>query len=66
MKDQSEFFRCKALTEHTICDLIKALAEEFGRSIEVNVNVEVRSNPDIGGIYSSSHALEPQITTKVK
>lgn len=66
MTEQSEFFRRKALTECAICEMVKGLAEEFGRSIEISVSVNIESVRDMAGLRMSSNVSEPQITTKVK
>lgn len=65
MTTQSEFFRRKALTECAICEMVKALAEEFGRGIEIEVSVEVEPYMS-GKSISVANVSEPQITTKVK
>jgi hypothetical protein len=66
MTEQSEFFRRKALTECAICEMVKGLAEEFGRSLEINVSVEATTVRYEGLNKSDLFISEPQITTKVK
>lgn len=66
MEPQENFFQRKAASEAAIYEIVKMLAEDFGRDITITVSVECETVQDWGGCPVSCHAKEPQITTIVK